>query len=51
PPSPELVRREHARIGQEGIVHLQNAPNGEVYRLMEEADFFIFPTLHDIFGT
>lgn len=50
PPSPELVRREHARIGQEGIVHLQNAPNGEVYRLMEEADFFIFPTLHDIFG-
>ncbi len=30
PPSPELVRREHARIGQEGIVHLQNAPNAEV---------------------
>jgi len=50
PPSPELVQREHGRIEQEGIVHLRNAPNTEVYRLMEDADFFIFPTLHDIFG-
>lgn len=50
PPSPELVEREHARIAQEGIVHHAGAPNDEVYRLMEEADFFIFPTLHDTFG-
>lgn len=50
PPSPDLVAREHARIEQEGIEHIRGAPNAEVYRLMEEADFFIFPTLHDIFG-
>jgi glycosyltransferase involved in cell wall biosynthesis len=50
PPSPELVKREHARLRQEGIVHVPSAPNTEVMRLMEEADFFIFPTLHDIFG-
>jgi glycosyltransferase involved in cell wall biosynthesis len=50
PPSPELVQREHGRIEQEGIVHIPNAPNTEVYRLMEQADFFVFPTLHDIFG-
>jgi glycosyltransferase involved in cell wall biosynthesis len=50
PPSPELVAREHARIEQEGIVHIRSAPNAEVYRLMEETHYFIFPTLHDIFG-
>lgn len=50
PPSPELVQREHARLDQEGITHHANLPNADVYRLMEEADFFIFPTLHDIFG-
>ncbi len=50
PPSPELVAREHARLSQDGITHHANLPNTEVYRLMEEADFFIFPTLHDIFG-
>src|SRR4029078_11418623 len=50
PPSPELVQREHARIEQEGIVHIRNAPNADVYAMMDEADYFIFPTLHDIFG-
>ena len=50
PPSPELVAREHARVVQEGIVHLRTAPNTEVYRLMDESDFFVFPTLHDTFG-
>jgi glycosyltransferase involved in cell wall biosynthesis len=50
PPSPQLVEREHARIAQEGIVHHRGAPNAEVYRLMAESDFFIFPTLHDTFG-
>jgi glycosyltransferase involved in cell wall biosynthesis len=50
PPSPELVRREVARLDGEGIVHHRSLANTEVFRLMEEADFFIFPTLHDTFG-
>lgn len=50
PPSPALVERETARLSQDGIVHRHSAPNTEVFRLMEEADFFVFPTLHDTFG-
>jgi glycosyltransferase involved in cell wall biosynthesis len=50
PPSPELVRREVARLDGEGIVHHASLPNTEVLRLMEEADFLVFPTLHDTFG-
>lgn len=50
PPDRALVQREHARLAQAGIVHHRGLPNSEVYRLMEQADFFIFPTLHDTFG-
>jgi glycosyltransferase involved in cell wall biosynthesis len=50
PPSPELVARETARLDQEGIVHHRSLPNAEVIRLMDEASFFVFPTLHDTFG-
>jgi glycosyltransferase involved in cell wall biosynthesis len=50
PPSPELVERERARLGQEGVVHHHSLPNAEVLRLMEESDFLLFPTLHDTFG-
>jgi glycosyltransferase involved in cell wall biosynthesis len=50
PPSPELVRREVARLDGEGIVHHMSLPNTEVFALMEEADFLLFPTLHDTFG-
>jgi glycosyltransferase involved in cell wall biosynthesis len=50
PPSPELVRREVAKLGGEGVVHHRSLPNSEVFRLMEQADFFVFPTLHDTFG-
>lgn len=50
PPDRALVEREHARLDQEGIVHHRGLPNTEVYRLMDEAHFFIFPTLHDTFG-
>lgn len=50
PPDRRLVEREHARLDQEGIVHHRGLPNAEVYKLMDEAHFFIFPTLHDTFG-
>jgi glycosyltransferase involved in cell wall biosynthesis len=50
PPSPELVKRETARLGVDGVVHHRSLTNTEVLRLMEEADFFVLPTLHDTFG-
>lgn len=50
PPDRGLVRREVARLAQEGIVHHRSLPNAEVYALMEQADFLVFPTLHDTFG-
>jgi len=50
PPSPELVARETARLDQPGVVHHRWLPNPEVLSLMEAADFFVFPTLHDTFG-
>ena len=50
PPSPALIEREIARLGQDGVTHHHSLPNPEVLRLMEEADFFVFPTLHDTFG-
>lgn len=50
PPDGALVEREHARIAQEGVTHHRGLPNADVYKLMDDADFFIFPTLHDTFG-
>jgi glycosyltransferase involved in cell wall biosynthesis len=50
PPSAEYVRQETARLAQEGVVHYPGLPNADVLRLMEEADYFIFPTFHDTFG-
>jgi glycosyltransferase involved in cell wall biosynthesis len=50
PPSAEYVNQQTAQLAQEGIVHYPGLPNAEVLRLMEGADFFIFPTLHDTFG-
>jgi glycosyltransferase involved in cell wall biosynthesis len=50
PPSPELVARETARLGADGVIHHRSLANTEVLRLMEEADFFVLPTLHDTFG-
>jgi glycosyltransferase involved in cell wall biosynthesis len=50
PPSDEYVRLQHAQIDQEGITYHRRVPNAEVLRLMREADYFVFPTLHDTFG-
>lgn len=50
PRSPEIVERTKARLAQDGVTHHFETPHAEVMRLMEEADFFAFPTLHDTFG-
>ncbi|MFL5884731.1 MAG: glycosyltransferase family 4 protein [Thermoleophilaceae bacterium] len=50
PPSHEYVESEVARLSQEGVVHHRSLRNDEVFRLMEEADWFVFPTLQDTFG-
>ncbi len=50
PREPELVERTKAQLAQEGVVHHFETPHDEVMRLMDEADFFAFPTLHDTFG-
>lgn len=50
PPSQELVDREHARLTGPGITHHLSLPNEQVIQTMLEADFLIFPTLHDTFG-
>jgi glycosyltransferase involved in cell wall biosynthesis len=50
PPSPALVQRETRRLGQDGVVHHHSLPNTEIFKLMDAADFFVFPTLHDTFG-
>ncbi len=50
PPSREYVERETARLGLEGVTHHHHLPNDDVLRLMEVADWFVFPTLQDTFG-
>jgi glycosyltransferase involved in cell wall biosynthesis len=50
PPSPELVERTRVRLAQEGVTHRAEVSHSEVMRLMAEADFLAFPTLHDTFG-
>jgi glycosyltransferase involved in cell wall biosynthesis len=51
PPSRELMERETAKLAStEGVTHHRLLPNAEVLRLMEAADFFVFPTFQDTFG-
>jgi glycosyltransferase involved in cell wall biosynthesis len=50
PPSADYVRQETARLDQEGVIHHAGLPNADVLRLMEAADYFVFPTIHDTFG-
>lgn len=50
PPCAEYVAKEKSRLAQDRIVHYPGLRNDDVLRLMEEADFFVFPTLHDTFG-
>lgn len=51
PPSRPLMERETAKLATtEGVTRLGAVPNAEVLRLMDEADFFVFPTFQDTFG-
>jgi glycosyltransferase involved in cell wall biosynthesis len=50
PPDAAYVARESATIAQEGVVHRPSLTNAEVLALVEEADYLVFPTLHDTFG-
>lgn len=50
PSSEDYVRSETERLAQEGVTHHARLPNEAVLRLMDEADFFVLPTLHDTFG-
>jgi len=50
PTDPEYIRRQHAAVAQEGVTHHASLPGREVERLMDEAAFFLAPTLQDTFG-
>jgi glycosyltransferase involved in cell wall biosynthesis len=51
PPDEAYVARERARLASTpGVIHHAGLPNDDALRVMDEAHFFIFPTLHDTFG-
>jgi glycosyltransferase involved in cell wall biosynthesis len=50
PSSEDYVRKETERLAQAGVTHHTRLPNADVLRLMDEADFFVLPTLHETFG-
>jgi glycosyltransferase involved in cell wall biosynthesis len=50
PPSAEVAGREHARVATWGVTHHRSLPNSAITALMEDADFLLFPTVHDTFG-
>lgn len=50
PPSEAYVRKELERLSLEGVTHHLRLRNSEVLDLMRDADYFVFPTLHDTFG-
>lgn len=50
PPNADYVRQELSRLKQPGVTHYHGLPNAETLRLIEEADFYVAPTLHDTFG-
>jgi len=45
-----LYAGEKKRLVSSGVRIISSLPNKDVLRLMQEADFFVFPTLHDAFG-
>ncbi|ODM41737.1 glycosyltransferase family 4 protein [Cereibacter johrii] len=50
PPDAAYVADCHARLDQEGVIWHRSLPSAEVHRLMDAADYLIFPTFHDTFG-
>ncbi|SHJ27320.1 glycosyltransferase family 4 protein [Wenxinia saemankumensis] len=50
PPDAAYVADSLRGMAQDGIVHHRSLPPAEVYRLMDAADYLVFPTFHDTFG-
>jgi glycosyltransferase involved in cell wall biosynthesis len=50
PPDAAYVEEALRGLGQEGIVHHPKLRSDAVYRLMDAADYLVFPTFHDTFG-
>lgn len=50
PPDAAYVARETAALDQEGVIHHPGLSNVEVLRVLDAADYLVFPTLHDTFG-
>ena len=50
PRDPELSEAERRRAARAGLDLRGSQPRAEVARLMREADFLVFPTLHDTYG-
>ena len=44
------IEGETRRLGLEGVTHYPGLPNADVMRLMEDVDYFVFPSLHETFG-
>lgn len=51
PPDPAYAQAQHARLATTpGVTHHLGLPNAEALKVMDDADFLVFPTLHDTFG-
>ena len=50
PLSLAYARSEFSRLNQPGITLHKGLPHAQVMKLVEEADYVVFPTLHDTFG-
>jgi len=51
PPDAAYAQAQHARLATTpGVTHHLGLPNDEALKTMAEADFLVFPTLHDTFG-
>lgn len=50
PPSRAIVEHEKKGLTEDNIYLHNKLPNEKVLNLMEQCDFFVFPTFHDTFG-
>ncbi len=50
PPNDIYVKKALSSISQSGVVHYKSLPSSDVFKLMDVADYLVFPTFHDTFG-
>jgi glycosyltransferase involved in cell wall biosynthesis len=50
PPSLSAAFGPEQLVSQEGIQYYPGLPNNQVQQFMAEADYLLFPTIHDTFG-